>query len=206
MPIPARCWYLFDRDLAIFDQYRWVGRGPIFTHQYAQAWLDLRGLRDGPPFGMNYFQNSAVATYAHRAFCLSLRGMYPDYSEDLWGVTPSDSEIGYIIWGDAGTRRDIDGTVVPCAAGGSLMFTPEICLPALHYMHNEFGDYVYGKYGFADSFHPQTLWVNPDIVGIDQAIILISAENLRSQRVWNWFMRNTQVNRAVTAIFEPDIG
>jgi len=103
-PIPVSCWYRFERDRAEFDRYRWVGRGPIFTHQYSHAWIDFRGLRDGAPYQLNYFDNSIVATYAHRAFCLSLRGQFPGFSPDVWGLSPSDSEIGYIVWGDVGCR------------------------------------------------------------------------------------------------------
>lgn len=202
-PIPARCWYRFERPPIVLAGYQFVGRGPIFTHQYSQAWLYLRNLRDGPPFGIDYFQNSTVATYAFRALCLSLRGMYPSFSEDLWGVTPSDSDIGYVIWGKPTSRRDFDGTIVPCAPGGSLMFAPEICLPALRYMHEQFGEYVYGRYGFADAFHPLTLWVNPDVVGIDVGITLLSAENLRAGSIWEWFNRSQDIQRAMTQIFEP---
>jgi hypothetical protein len=202
-PIPVSAWYAFERDPAEFDRYHWVGRGPIFTHQYSHAWIDYRGLRDGGPFQLNYFDNSIVATYAHRAFCLSLRGEFPGYSENLWGVSPSDSEIGYIIWGDFGTKRDIDGSVVPCASAGSLMFAPEICLPPLRYMHDEFADYIYGRYGFVDSFNPQTLWTNPDYIGIDQGITLLSAENLRTGNVWKWFMRNERVRWTMNRIFSP---
>ena len=127
--------------------------GPLFTHQYSQAWLYLAALRDGPPYEIDYFRNSVTATYADRAYCLSLRGIYPGYSEYLWGTTASDSDIGYVIWGDPFPRRDLDGTVVPCVAGGSLMFAPEICLPALRYMHENFAaQYIYGRYGFADAF------------------------------------------------------
>jgi hypothetical protein len=128
-PIPARCWYLLARDPMEFGEYRYFGRGPLFTHQFSQAWLDLRGLAGGPPFEIDYFQNSRIATYAHRALCLSLRSMYPAYSDNLWGVTPSDSVIGYVGWGNPLSRRDFDGTVAPCAAGGSLMFAPEIACP-----------------------------------------------------------------------------
>ena len=200
-PIPSECWYRFDRPPMEAYGYKFVGHGPLFTHQYSQAWLYLAGLRDGPPFEIDYFQNSVAATYAHRAYCLSLRGFNPTYSEHLWGITASDSDIGYVIWGDPLSRREIDGTVVPCAPGGSLMFAPEICLPALRYMHEKFAKYVYGRYGFADAFNPLTLWVDPDIVGIDVGITLLSAENLRSGSVWRWFHRSPYIQRATDQLF-----
>lgn len=200
-PVPVRCWYGFERDEIELAGYRFVGRGPLFTHQYSQAWLQLRGLRDGPPFEIDYFQNSVAATYAFRAMCLSLRSIYPNFSENLWGISPSDSAIGYVIWGDPVSRRDLDGTVVPCAPGGSLMFAPEICLPALRHMHAQFGPYVYGRYGFVDAFHPLSLWSNPDVVGINTGITLLSAENLRTGNVWRWFNRSSDVKRAMQRIF-----
>lgn len=202
-PISAGSWYRFERTPMVLAGYRFVGLGPIFTHQYSQAWLYLANLRDGPPFGIDYFQNSVVATYAFRALCLSLRGIYPSFSEDLWGVTPSDSDTGYVAWGDPTSRRNFDGTVVPCAPGGSLMFAPQICLPALRYMREQFGEYVYGRYGFVDAFNPQTLWVNPDVVGINVGITLLSAENLRTGNIWQWFNRSTDVQRGMQQIFEP---
>ena len=83
------------------------------------------------------------------------------------------------------------------------MFAPEICLPALRYMHAKFADLVYGPYGFTDAFDPLTGWTNPDIVGIDAGITLLSAENLRSGSVWKWFGRSPDVQRALSLIFEP---
>lgn len=202
-PVPLRSWYAFQRDPVRFEDYRFIGSGPIFTHQFSQAWLDLRGLRDGAPYNLDYFQNSVVATLAHRAFCLSLRAMYPGYSENLWGVTPSDSDIGYVTWGGGLSRRDMDGTVVPCAAAGSLMFTPGISLAALRTMRRNFGPRIYGRYGFADAFHPLTGWVDTEVLGIDQGITLLSAENLRTGRVWNWFSGHADVRAAMNRIFEP---
>ncbi|MDQ2711205.1 MAG: hypothetical protein M3Y24_03035 [Acidobacteriota bacterium] len=202
-PISSACWYGFRRGQMILCGYRFVGRGPIFTHQYPQAWLRLANLRDGPPFQIDYFQNSVVATYAFRELWRSLRSIYPGYSENLWGVTPSDSDIGYVIWGNPASRRDLDGTVVPCAAAGSLMFAPEICLPALRQMHSDFADLIYGPYGFADAFNPLTGWVNPDIVGLDVGIALLSAENLRSGSVWKWFNQSSDVQQAMRLIFQP---
>lgn len=202
-PAPARCWYSFRRTQMILCGYRFVGLGPIFTHQYSQAWLDVANLRDGPPFQIDYFQNSAVATYAFRALWMSLRSFYPGYNANLWGVTPSDSDIGYVAWGSPTSRKNLDGTVVPSAAGGSLMFAPEICLPALRYMQETFGDLIYSPYGFADAFDPLSRWANPDIVGIDAGITLLSAENLRSGSVWEWFNSSSDIRRAKSFIFQP---
>lgn len=202
-PLPVSTWYGFHRDPIAFGEYRFVGRGPLFTHQFPQAWLNLSGMRDGPPFHLDYFENSVIATLAHRAYCLSLRSMFPGYSETIWGVTASDSDIGYLIWGAMTSRRNLDGSVTPCAAGGSLMFTPEICLAALRAMYEQFGELIYGPYGFADAFHPVTRWVDSEVLGIDLGIMLLSAENLRSGRVWRWFMNSPDISKTIGRIFEP---
>ena len=83
------------------------------------------------------------------------------------------------------------------------MFAPEICLPALRTMWEDFGESAYGRYGFADAFHPASGWVDPEVLGIDQGITLLSAENLRSRRVRNWFMQSPAIQRAIGKVFEP---
>ena len=77
------------------------------------------------------------------------------------------------------------------------MFTPDISLPALREMREKFGDKIYGRYGFADAFNPNNGWVNPDVIGIDVGIMLLSAENLRSGNVWRWFMLNPEPGKAL---------
>lgn len=81
------------------------------------------------------------------------------------------------------------------------MFTPEISIAALRAMYEQHGDYIYGRYGFVDAFHPAKLWVDTDVVGIDQGIVLLSAENLRSGRIWKWFMSHPDIQRATNRIF-----
>jgi hypothetical protein len=77
------------------------------------------------------------------------------------------------------------------------MLAPDITLPALRHMHARFGERIWGRYGFADAFHPTTGWVNPDVIGIDVGITLLSAENLRSGGVWRAFMANPEIPRAM---------
>jgi len=72
-------------------------------------------------------------------------------------------------------------------------------VPVVREMRRRFGERVYGLYGFADAFNPDTGWVNPDVIGIDLGITLLSAENLRTGRVWGWFMRNEEIPRAMEA-------
>ena len=193
-PIPAESWRAWSRPSMTFERYRYVGGAdPLFVHQYAHAWIDFRGWKEQAAPAVDWFENSIVATRAHKAFCLGLAREFPGYGKDVWGITASDSRKGYVAWGGPPRHEAIDGSVVPAAAAGSLMFAPDITVPALREMHRRFGARVYGRYGFADAFHPTDGWVDPDVIGIDLGITLLSAENLRTGRVWTWFMRNPEV-------------
>jgi hypothetical protein len=182
--------------------YPFIYDGPLFVHQYSHAWIDFRSRREVQPTHTDYFENSVAATRAHREFCITLAAKFPkSYGPDVWGISASDSAHGYYAWGGPPAQGPIDGTVVPCAPGGSLMFTPDICLTALRTMRERFGDRVYGRYGFADAFNPSTEWVDTDVIGIDQGITLLSAENLRSGNVWKWYGQDPAMARAMRLIF-----
>ncbi|HEY5884794.1 MAG TPA: glucoamylase family protein [Pyrinomonadaceae bacterium] len=198
-PINRGAWQAWHRLRLTYGGYTYLTflHAPLFIHQYSQAWVDYRDQEESWYPYTNYFENSVKATFAHREFCLSLSEKFPGYSENVWGITASDSAKGYRAWGGPPATDDIDGTVVPCAAGGSLMFTPEITLAALKTMRQRWGDRIYGHYGFVDAFNPNSGWVNPDVIGIDVGITLLSAENLRTGNVWRWFMRNKEIPRAM---------
>ena len=197
-PIPADSWTAWTRPVMTFQEYTYIsGADPLFVHQYSHAWVDFRGRRETRPTKTDWFANSVIATRAHKAFSLSLSKEFPGYGDNVWGITASDSQKGYVAWGGPPRHKEIDGSVVPAAAGGSLMFAPDITVPALRQMHRQFGERIYGRYGFADAFHPTSGWINPDVIGIDLGITLLSAENLRSGHVWRWFMQNPEIPRAL---------
>jgi hypothetical protein len=199
-PVAASAWTAWTRPIVEYKGYKYVsGNDPIFTHQYSQAWFDFRGKRDQYA---NYFENSVTATHAHKAFCLSMPKWY---SEDYWGISASDYQGGYTAWGGPPTQGPIDGTVVPNAAAGSLAFVPKDCLHVLRAMKAKYGEKAWGRYGFVDAFHPAANWYDPDVLGIDQGISVIMAENLRSGLVWKTFMRNPEAGTAMKkAGFAPD--
>jgi len=201
--IPAATWHNWSRPVVEYEGLRYVSpMAPLFVHQFSHAWFDFRGKRDRH---LDYFENSVTATKAHRLFCINLQSRFPHFGEDLWGITASDSSKGYRAWGGPPEVGKIDGTLVPCAAAGSLPFLPRETLHTLHKMRERFGDKIWKRYGFIDAFNPQTDWYNPDVIGIDVGISLLMAENLRTGFVWKTFMKNEEMQRAFTLVgFEAD--
>jgi hypothetical protein len=200
-PLPPAAWYAWERPEMRFDGYRYISHAdPLFVHQFSHAWVDFRGRREARPPRIDWWQNSITATNAHKAFCLSLAREFPGYEEHVWGITASDSAKGYVAWGGPPRHPAIDGTVVPCAAAGSLMLAPAITVPVVRTLVKRWGERVFGWYGFVDAFHPTNGWTNPDVIGIDVGITLLSAENLRSGAVWRWFMGNPEIAKAMTAV------
>jgi len=189
-------WYAWDREPFRYTDFHYYGRTLLWTYQYPFSWWDFRNRREAHGMKIDWFENSATGTRAHRAFCIDLAPEFPGYSEDIWGITSSDGPHGYETWGGPPRTGLLDGTVVPCAAAGSVMFTPDICLPALHAMKTKFGSQIYRRYGFVDAFNPTTGWRADDVIGIDVGITLLSAENLRTGNVWKWFMSNPQASKA----------
>ena len=212
-PISPDAWYSWSLPVVQVGGQAYVGRGPLFTQQYSQAWVNLRGRGTPHPFEqtrfvprVDYFANSVAATRGQQTFALMLAPHFPGYSSKIWGITASESPRGYVDWGGSPTDRRIDGTVVPSAAGGSLMFAPDICIPAMRAMLVRFGKKIYGRYGFNDAFNPTTGWVSPYFLGIDVGITLLSAENLRTMNVWQWFMSNPDVERSLDFVgYAPDL-
>jgi hypothetical protein len=163
------------------------------VHQYSQAWFDFRDKRDKYA---DYFRNSIIATDVHRRFCIQLSRQFPDYSDDLWGITASDSQRGYVAWGGPPVTGPLDGTVVPSASAGSLPFLPQPVMRVLKNIRNGYGG-AWSRYGFVNAFNPLKNWYDTDVVGIDTGITMLMAENARSGFVWNTFMKLPEAQRGM---------
>jgi hypothetical protein len=202
-PIPADTWNALQRPVVQFGGIDYIsGVAPLFIHQYAHAWCDYRDIRD---LHANYFTNSIAATRTHQLWCLTLGKSYPWVDQDMWGITASDSRAGYRVWGGPPAMGPLDGTLVPCAAAGSLPFLPAECSHVLLNMREKMGDKVWTRYGFVDAFNPKANWFATDILGIDQGVSVLMAENLRSGFAWQYFMKNREIVRAMTEVqFHPD--
>ncbi len=213
-----------------FQGIEHVGFAPLFGHQYSQVWLDLRGLQDSlmRAHGIDWFENSRRATLAQRAYAVANPGGFKGYGERLWGLTACDGPVndsvmvggrrlGFSTYAARGASfQEIvdDGTISPAAAGGSIVFAPEVVVPVLVAMRETYGDQVFGPYGFVDALNP-TLdvptrvqhgrvvpgvgWFDVDRLGIDQGPILAMIENHRSGLVWRTLRRNPHIVRGLRA-------
>jgi hypothetical protein len=200
-PLNGDAWFAWKRTVFEYDGLRYIGSfAPLFVHQYSQAWFDFRGKRDRYA---DYFQNSVIATDVHRRFCLELNTQFSDYSNALWGITASDSERGYVVWGGPPAMGPIDGTILPAAPGGSLPFLPQATMRVLRTIHDRYPN-AWCRYGFVDAFNPLTYWYDTDVIGIDTGITMLMAENARTGFVWETFMKNPEAQRGMTiAGFKP---
>jgi hypothetical protein len=191
-------WRAWRREpVGTYDRWTFLQAPPLFIHQFTHAYFDFRGRRDAYA---DYYHNSVLATLAQRQMSIDLREEFPAWGERLWGVTSSDSATGYKGWGLPPRTLNynaLDGTLVPCAAAGSLPFAPHETLLTLRHMRTAYGHRIWGRYGFVDAFNPHTGWVNPDNIGIDVGITLLMAENARSGLVWALFMQASEIQRAM---------
>src|SRR5258706_12921820 len=62
--------------------------GPLFIHQFSQAWLDLKGLKDSfmREKGSDYFENSRCAAQIQQQYALRNPHEFEGYGENCWGL------------------------------------------------------------------------------------------------------------------------
>lgn len=224
-PVDERAWdawtntYYWNK----FQGLEHLNFGPLFGHQYSHIWLDFRGIRDSytQSKDIDYFENSRRATLSNWEYCRRNPHHFKDYSDKIWGLTACDGPVdwlakndtarlctegwqnfnGYNARGAACDYEQDDGTLSPTAAGGSMPFAPEICLPALQAMWETYYDSLVGPYGFKDAFNPSFTacgklskgWFDVDYLGIDQGPILLMIENYRSGLLWNIMKKNPYI-------------
>ncbi len=217
-PVPASVWQTWTKPY-VWAEYcglEFVSFGPLFGHQYSHCWIDFRGIQDEymEAKSIDYFENSRRATYTQQAYAKDNPRRYRDYAENIWGFTacdgPKDTTFAvegrkrqfwsYRARGVSFDWIEDDGTLAPTAAGGSVAFAPEICIPVLKALRTKYGNALFQEYGFLDSFNPTYItpktpngWFDHDYLGIDQGPIVIMIENLRNGFVWNVMKKNKYI-------------
>lgn len=231
-PVGPEAWQAwastYDQTWGSYEGQEYLSFAPMFGHQYSHVWIDFRGIQDDymRGRGMDYFENSRRATLAQRQYAIDNPMRWKDYGKDVWGLTASDGpqrtvleyrgqprEFRHYSARGAGLHGAFDdGTIAPTAALGSIVFAPEIVIPAAMAMHDRYGDFLYSSYGFLDSFNPSfdydiplktgrlvpgKGWVASDYIGIDQGPILTMIANYRNGFVWKVMRRNPYIRKGL---------
>jgi hypothetical protein len=203
-PVPAdsyRAWCTTYRWRVLYG-FEFLYAGPLFMHQLSHVWIDFRGIQDEfmRAKGIDYFENSRRATYAHRQYAIRNPRRFRGYNENCWGITASDGPGPATLKIDGVRRRFYDykarsipygpddGTIAPWAVVASLPFAPEIVLPAIRYIDETYPDTV-SEYGFKCSFNPTFVsrgkrWHSKGYYGLDQGPIVLMIENYRTGLLW----------------------
>jgi hypothetical protein len=162
----------------------------------------------------DYFENTRRAVQVQRQYAIRNPRGFSGYGQDCWGLSAGDgpsveprrvagrqqSFYGYaargVPWGPD------DGTITGSSAVAALVFAPDIALPALRLMWNRTGD-AKGRSVRASGFNDTAVaavsavadgaegnegagasWISEGEFGLDQGMIVLMIENLRSGLLW----------------------
>jgi hypothetical protein len=231
-PVESDAWIKwtdhYEDDWGGLDPYEHLTFGPLFGHQYTHIWIDFRDIQDAymADKKSDYFLNSRMAVRAQRQYAIANPSRWDGYSSEIWGLTACDGPgpfslqfkgslrdfRGYSARGVAINHSFDDGTLSPTAVGGSIAFAPDIVIPALQALYDQYGEHIYSEYGFLDAFNPsfrydvvpesgQVIpgvgWVGSDYIGIDQGPILAMTENFQSELIWTTMKKNPHIRRGL---------
>jgi hypothetical protein len=185
--------------------HEFVYAGPLFIHQLSHMWIDFRGIQDEymRSKAIDYFENSRRAIYVQQAYAMRNPKKFVGYDRYCWGITASDGPgpatrkikgkplrfFDYVARGIP--YGPDDGTLAPWAVAGSLPFAPEVVLPSLKKINENYPEMT-SKYGFKCSYNPSFTsgsdkghgWVSEGYYGLDQGPIVMMIENYRSGFLW----------------------
>jgi hypothetical protein len=155
--------------------------GPLFFAHYSFLGLDPKGLKDKYA---DYWEQNQNQTLINHAYCIDNPKHYQGYGPGCWGLTASDSYVGYA----AHSPTEDLGVISPTAALSSFPYTPDFSMQALKHFYFDLGDKIWGDYGFIDGFSESHNWYAKSYLAIDEGPIVVMIENYRSGLFWNLFM------------------
>jgi hypothetical protein len=204
-PLPEDSYRAWTRTYKWKELYghEFLYAGPLFIHHLSHMWVDFRGIQDEylSSKSIDYFENSRRAIYAQQAYAMRNPKKFVGYDRFSWGITASDGPGPAVRRINGRTIRFYDyiarsfpygpddGTLAPWAIAASLPFAPEVVLPSLKRINQNYPEMT-NKYGFKCSYNPTFTsgkkkgWVSEGYYGLDQGPIVMMIENYRSGFIW----------------------
>ena len=189
--------------------------GPLFTHLFPHAWIDLRGIRDAfmREKRSDYFENTCRSVALQREYCERNPQHRAGYGRDLWGISAGDGptapgspefakdhrHFGYMARGVP--FGPDDGTLCPWAMLATLPFAPEAALRGTRALLEQYPQ-VCSEDRLTSGFNPTEDaatggWLSPGWYGLDQGLLVIMIENARTGLIWSLLRACPQVRRGL---------
>ncbi len=188
--ISASSWAEWKRPVDPQGEFIYLTGDPLFVYQYPLAYLNLRNHEDAYA---NYFNNTVRACERHEKFAADHAATFKTYQNGVWGISASDGPRGYQAYGTGNQ----DGTIAPYASIACLPFTPDAAFSSMRAMLQQYGTKVWREYGFVSAINADVDWYSVDHIGIDEGDILLMITNAQDGFVWNLFMQNENIQKAL---------
>lgn len=157
--------------------------GPLFWSHYSFLGLNPNGLSDQYANYQDVVTNHTKINIAYAE--LNPKGFKGYGADKGWGWTASYSTNGYNAHHP---DNDATGVISPTAAISSIPYTPKESIQFMHYLMDNIGDKVWGKYGFYDAYSETENWYPQRYLAIDQGTTVVMIQNYKDGFIWDLFM------------------
>ncbi|MDU1892607.1 MAG: glucoamylase family protein [Dysgonomonas sp.] len=172
--------------------------GPIFFTHFSFFGFDPRGLKDKYT-SKDYFDNLRNIALISYRYSIENPNKRLGFGPGCWGLTASESPWGYGA-AEAMAHHEY-GTMSPAGAIASMVYLPEESMGALKNYYRNFGSFLWGEYGFRDTFNLDENWCSNIYMGLSQGSIIAMTENYRSGLIWNLFMKDPDIQKMRNKVF-----
>ncbi|MEO8777236.1 MAG: glucoamylase family protein, partial [Rhodanobacter sp.] len=221
-PIPKD---VYERDAESYEWHlnaglEWIHATPLFIHLFPQAWLDLRGLKDGfvgKHADIDYVENTRRAIQVQRDYANLNPHNFVGYGNDIWGLSACMGPEGKLKMRNGQTGKFLgyaargvtngpdDGTLVPWAAATCMAHAPEAALAGVQAMLKAYpralsdGQFIGGINPSLPGNGPEG-WLAPARFGLDQGLVIMMIENARTGLLWELTRNSAVVKRGLKTL------
>lgn len=166
------------------------GVGPLFWAHYSYLGLNPKGLKDQYA---NYWEENKNQVLINYDYAIANPKGFKGYGKNSWGLTASYSVKGYA----AHNPQEDVGVISPTAALSSYPYTPKESMQVIRNLYENYGDKVWGEFGFYDAYSETANWFPKRYIGIDQGPIIVMIENGRTGLIWDLFMSAPEIKQGL---------
>lgn len=201
--LARRLYQGFRRDKGYFEGQEIIitPGGNLFAYQFSDAWLDTGRYLD--PDGIDWFNNTRLATLANRDFCIKHADEFKTYHEDSWGISCGDGPWGYDVSGATPSIYPItpNGTISIHGALAALPFVPDLTMRMIDHVYRNHPQ-TWGKYGFFAAYNlaVDPPWYSHAMLGIDKGCAVVMIENYLTGLIWDVYSKSPHIQKALSVL------